>query len=339
MGKLNKKVGLKDIAERMGVSVTTVARALQGSHLTSQKTIERVAKVASEMGYVRNLDGVRLRTGQSFVIAAALKFPTNTEVGDPTLLGILQGIHDRCSQSDYSVKAVVSTSVEEDLRALETLIRTGSADAVILDYTSPQDARVKLLLERDMPFVTFGQTELFTQHPFLDIDNDFAAWQGTRALLQDGRRRIAMLDGEAHLTYVQQRVQGYQRALAEAGVPYDPSLVHHLEPDAKNARQIAHQLCQSGDIDAFLCVNDVVLIGAQAGVRDADPMLEDTVGFAVRGGTNLGSYLRNRPHISYFSRVEAGWHLGDLALRRLDGAKIEALQKVKQTELRTADQT
>ena len=70
MSLRKRNVGLKDIAERMGVSVTTVARALKRSPLTSQETSERVEAVAREMGYVRNLDGVRLRTGQSFVIAA-----------------------------------------------------------------------------------------------------------------------------------------------------------------------------------------------------------------------------------------------------------------------------
>jgi LacI family transcriptional regulator len=251
-----KKNGLKDIAAHLDVSVTTVARALSQSSLTSAKTLAKVEAAAAELGYVRNLDGVRLRTGKTFVIAAQLKFPQKNNVGDGTLPGLLQGIHARCSTSDYAVTAMVSTSLDQDIAALERILSARMADAVVLDYTAPQDQRVKLLLDADMPFVTYGRTELPASHAFVDIDNEDASWQGTKAMIQAGHTRIALLDGERHLTYVKQRVQGYKRALAEAGLPFDPDLVSNFEPDAEAARDRARHLVASNKVDAMVCIND-----------------------------------------------------------------------------------
>lgn len=330
----SKKIRLKDVAEHLNVSVTTVARALNKSPLTSQKMTKRVEAAAEKLGYIRSLDGVRLRTGQSFVIAALLKFPVNSDVGDPTLPDLLQGIHTRCSGSDYSVTAIVSTSIEQDILELKKLIRSKSADAIVLDYTSPQDARVKLLLEAEFPFVTYGQTELFSQHAFVDIDNEHAAWQGTNALISAGHRHIAILDGEEHLTYVKQRILGYKRALKDASIKFDKNLVSHFEPDAQKARTRAAELCQNTQVDAMLCVNEMVLIGAQAGVRDVDRAQLAKTGFAVRGGSSLAQYLDQSPYISYYSRIDTGWHLGDLALRLMEGEDIRQLQLLEKVQLR-----
>ena len=330
----SKKIRLKDVAEHLNVSVTTVARALNRSPLTSKEMTERVEAAAAKLGYVRSLDGVRLRTGKSFVVAALLKFPANSDVGDPTLPDLLQGLHSRCSGSDYSVTAIVSTSLEQDISELKKLIHLKSADAVVLDYTSPQDPRVKLLLEADFPFVTYGQTELFSPHAFIDIDNEHAAWQGANALISAGYKNIALLDGEDHLTYVKQRVLGYKRALKEANIAFDADLVSNFEPDAQTARKRAEDLCRQGKADAMLCVNEMVLIGAQAGVRDYDRALLEKIGFAVRGGSHLAQYLDQSPFISYYSRLDTGWHLGDLALRLIQGEDIDDLQRLEQTQLK-----
>jgi len=329
-----KNVTLKMIADRLGVSVTTVARAINGSPKTSAAMTERVNRVAGELGYVRNLEGVKLRTGRSFVLTAVLNFPSDTEIGDPTLLGLLQGIHQRCAGTDYSVRTIIAPKEDDDLLELERLVRGRAADGVILDHTTLQDRRVKYLLEAEMPFITFGRTELYSEHAFFDVDNEFAAWQGTTELIELGHRNIALLDGPADYTYVQQRMAGYRRALAEAGLSFRDELVVNLNPQADVARSAAAGLVRSTDVDSFVCVNDIVLMGARRGVRDVAPGRLQDFDFSVRSGTSLGDYLEKRPVTSYFSRIDAGWNLADMLIRRIEGEPVESLQKVVPTELR-----
>jgi len=332
--KTKNAVTLKTIAKKVGVSVTTVTRAINGSPKSSAAMTAKVLKIADELGYVRNMEGVKLRTGKTFVLAAMLKFPSDTEIGDPTLLGILQGVHSRCAGTHYSVKVIITTSMDDELRELKQMIAGGTADGIILDHTLPQDPRVKLLLEANIPFVTFGRTELSSPHAHFDVDNEFASYQGTTELLRQGYKRIAMLDGPLDFTYVHQRIAGYKRALEKNQIPFDQQLVQTFPLKADVAKELSTRLINEQKTDAFVCANDVVLLGTCAAVREHMKTSGQKFGLSVRGGTELGAYLDLKPAISFYSRVDAGWNLADLLLKCIDGEPVEKLNLIAKTELR-----
>lgn len=327
-------VTLKSIAAEMGVSVTTVARALKDGHKISPEMVAKVRETANRMGYVRNLEGAKLRTGKTFVIMAFLGFSQEEEIGDSGSVGLLNGIHSRFASTDYAIRAVPTGAGGQSLDRVQEVVRGRLADGLILDHTELQDRRVKYLLEEGFPFVTYGRTELLSDHSWFDIDNEFAAWQGTDALLRDGHRRIALIDGDLRHTFVRQRVRGYERALREQGIEPDPALRHHSEPAADIARKSAAGLLARG-AEAFTCVNELAFLGARAGIRDQLGADVDRIGFSLRSGTNLASYVDSRVHASHFSRHQAGWELADLLLRQIDGADAKACQKLMRTRLVT----
>ncbi|MFD1794908.1 LacI family transcriptional regulator [Paracoccus aurantiacus] len=333
--KRSPAVTLKSIAAEMGVSVTTVARALKDGDRISPEMVDRVRATATRMGYVRNLEGARLRTGKTFVIMAFLGLSPEEEVGDSGSVGLLNGIHARLASTDYAVRAVPVSAAEQSLDRVRDVVQGRLADGIVLDHIGLQDERVKYLLEADFPFVTFGRTELLSAHSWFDIDNEHAAWQGTDALLRDGHRRIALIDGDMGQTFVRQRLRGYERALSEHGLSPDPALRFHAEPSAEAARGIAADLAGENRADAFLCVNEMVLLGARAGVRARIGAGIDGIGFAMRAGTNLASYVGGRIHASHFSRRQSGWELADLLLRQIGGADRASCQKLVRTDLVT----
>lgn len=329
----NTGVTLKTIADELGVSVTTVTRALRDGHKISPKTIEKVREAAARLGYVRNLEGLKLRTGKTLVVMALLGHTNEEEIGDSGSVGLLSGLHTRFSGTEYSVRTIPITIGDSGLDSVIDVVRGRNADGLVLDHTEPRDERVQFLLDHDVPFVTFGRTSFERQHAYLDIDNEYAAWQGTNALIEQGHRRIALLDADPRFSFVRQRVDGYRRALAEHDIPFDESLISHIQMEADVARGKASELARAG-ADAFVCVNELVFLGAQAGARMARPTEADPLGFSVRSGTNIGEYLGTPVHASYYSRVLAGWTLADLLLRRIQGTPIEDCQSVVRTELR-----
>ncbi|MEP3047107.1 MAG: LacI family DNA-binding transcriptional regulator [Roseibium sp.] len=326
-------ITMKSIADEIGVSVTTVARALGGGERISQETIRKVNAAADRLGYVRNLDAVKLRTGQTFVVMTFLRFASEEEVGDSGSVGLLNGIHKRLAGSNYSVRATPVTMEETGLDQIKQVVHGRNADGIILDHTTPRDERVRYLLEAGIPFVTFGQTEMADQHAYFDLDNEDAAYQGTKAMLDKGYRRIGLLDADEDYSFVWQRLTGYQRALEESGIPLDRSLVRHIELTAPAARTEAADLVKSG-ADALVCVNEVALLGARAGVRDQLGAKSENIGYSVRSGTNLGAYLSSPVTNVHFSRTEAGWTLADLLLKRISGDQVADCQKIGRTELR-----
>ncbi len=93
-------------------------------------------------------------------------------------------------------------------------------------------------------------------------------------------------------------MQGYARALQEAGLRVEPKLIRHIPLQADVARDVARLLILDG-VDAIVCVNEAVFLGARAGVSEALPGSLDSFGFAVRTGTNIGEYIGTSVHASH----------------------------------------
>lgn len=334
-GPGGSSVTLKTIAAELGVSVTTVARALKDGHRIGPETVRKVRETADRLGYVRNLEGAKLRTGKTLVAMAFLDFAEEEEIGDSGAVGLLNGFHKAFSGTDYAVRAVPFERGEAALDRIRDVVRGRQADGMIMDLTEPQDQRVKYLLEADFPFVTYGRTELFSDHAWFDIDNEFAAWQGTDALLRDGHRRIALLDGDPRYTYVRQRIRGYERALREHGIEPDPELRCHMELAADVARNAAGPLIDRG-ADGFVCGNEPTFLGVRAGVRDriGDERVQQ-VGFSLRSSTQIGKYIATKVHACHYSHVTVGRALAELLLNRIAGAEPVDCQTLVKTALVT----
>lgn len=325
-------VTLKTIAAELGVSVTTVARALKDGDRISPETVRLVRDTADRLGYVRNLEGAKLRTGRSLVIMAFLAFSNEEDVGDSGSIGLLNGIHQRLAGTDYAVRAVPVTAGAPMLDQIRAVVHGRLADGIILDHIEAQDARVDYLLDAGLPFVSFGRTEAPDRHPWFDIDNEYAAFQGTDALIRAGHRRIALIEGDPRFTFIRQRQQGHARALAEHGLPPDPALRINAEIAADAARRTAGVMLDRG-ADAFHCVNELAFLGALAGVRDRLGADASRIGFALRAGTRLGDYVAADSFAAYYARHQAGAQLAGLLLDRIGGAPIADCQRLQQTEL------
>lgn len=327
-------VTMKSIADTLGVSVTTVARALKGGERISPEMVRKVNETADLLGYVRNLDAVKLRTGKSFVIMTFLSFTSDEEIGDSGSVGLLNGIHKRLAGTEYAVQATpVTMEDDHSLEKIRNVVNGRNADGIILDHTTHKDERVSYLLEAGMPFVTFGRTQMSERHAYFDIDNAFAAYQGTKAMLQKGYHRVALLDADMRYAFVSQRIEGYRKALQEAGLRLEPDLARFIPMDPLAASSAAVDLLGQG-ADAIVCVNELAFLGARAGIRRAIGREEEKIGYALRSGTNIGAYLGSKVSESYFSRRQAGEILADLLLKHISGDPVKDCQIVSKTELR-----
>lgn len=328
------KVTLKQLAAHLGLSVTTVARSLRDGYKTSPETVMRVRAAARDLGYVRNLDGLRLRTGRSLTLLAILGTADDADIGDPGAEGLLTGMRRRLAGTDYSLASHPVLLSERSPQLLDSILKDRSCDGVIFDHIEPDDPRVALLTQRGIPFVTFGRPAADARHPWFEIDNTHAALQGTADLLSRGHRRIALIEADARLNFAGERVTGYRLAHDQARLPVDPALIHHLPTDAAQVRDAVREIMRSQKPDGFLCSNEIFLLGCIAGVRDSAGKPLDQIGFSYRAATSLGAYLGLRLSASYYPRHAVGWQLADLLLRRIKGDPVDGLRRLVQCELR-----
>ena len=213
---------LKDLADRLGLSQTTVSRALNGYPEVAAATRERVVEAARRYDYRPNASARRLATGTAGAVGTVLK----TERGqmfDPHYVEFLAGLGERLAEHEIDI--VIGTSKTNDEMAAYRRIAAGTrVDALILSSPSVSDDRVRLLHSLHMPFILHGRTVGQAPHAWLDIDNEGGFRHATNHLLDLGHTRIALINGSRRYTYAADRERGFRDALASRGLPFDERL-------------------------------------------------------------------------------------------------------------------
>lgn len=325
---------LKTLARDLGLSVTTVSRALKEAEDVRGETIARVKERARALGYRPNLRGVSLRTGRTNRICTVLPVPAIHDLGDVGFVTLVEGMMLALKGTLYSLAVVPQLPEEDELDPIRKVVETDLADGLILTRTQPQDPRVKYLLEKNFPFVTFGRTELFTPFPSLDIDHEGMMEEATARLIGLGHRRIALVNPPQPYTYSGHRLAGYRRALRDGGVPFDPALVHYCDLGARAGHQVALEDCRTAvPPTAYICANEMSVFGLLSGLREGGRQVGTDVAVVGFDGTAMTA-LCNPPVTTYFASLpDAGRRLAELLLAALGGADPATLQEVWQARL------
>jgi LacI family transcriptional regulator len=327
---------LKSLAQGLGLSVSTVSKALKGAPDVGAQTVASVRSAAAAAGYVPDLRGVKLRTGQTFSLYYQKAVAPMQDVPDAIVAAQIETIASCLASTPYQLQIVPwNTATEDPLPAIRRIVEGRLADGIVLDSTQPQDPRVRYLLERNFPFVTFGRTELVSEHPYVDADNEQAAFVATQYLTERGHQRIALISPPLAFTYALQRRRGYQAALQRAGLAVDPALLCEGVQDARVARALARQLASLPQPPTgYVCANEVATLGVMAGLRDVGCRIGDGVELVSRDGANISDYLFPRPPTLFLDIRTVATTLCDFLLRRIQGESVEFLQRVLPCELR-----
>lgn len=200
---------LKDIAQKIGVSVTTVSRGLAGYNDVAEETRDRIKTAAAELGYFPNVTAQRLQKQRTDTLGFIM--PTfGPRFSDPFFSEFIAGIGNEAAVHDYDL--LVSTHApdsEDERNAYLRAVKKGWVDGLIVVRTREDDARIQLLCEHDFPFVAFGRTSDSLDFHYVDEDSE----AGMRLLVQHfinlGHERIAFISPPVGLMFGRYRLQGF----------------------------------------------------------------------------------------------------------------------------------
>jgi LacI family transcriptional regulator len=271
------------LAQDLGLSITTVSRALDGYDDVSAVTRERVRKAAAAVGYRPNAAARRLRKGASETIALVMP----SEPGrfhEPAFVELLPVIGERLAAHHFDLMLLAARPGAEELAAYRRIIRDRRADGCILVRTRRADERVALLQEAGLPFVCHGRTGNDRPYLFVDGDGEQGFHDVTSRLIGLGHRRIALLGGPAGLVYSAYRLAGWREAMQGAGLAPDltqPCEAHEEAGETAAAAMIA----RSDRPTALVCATDRIAIGAIRAAQRAG--LEVGRDIAITGHDNI----------------------------------------------------
>ena len=275
-------VTLKDIAAEAGVSITTISNVVHNR--TSRVSPELVAKIRSIIErehYVPNMTARTLVNDESYIIGVITHMtPQNvgSTMSDPFLGTFVEGIEFRTREEGYFL---MIRSVE-DAQALESLSRSWKISGVILTgiFADEFFARVKTL---GIPFVLIDSYLDASDVYNIGLEDEKGGYLATKHLLENGHRNIAFASPSIRAGgVVEKRLNGYKQALAEFGVPFDPSFIFTQEIFIQEGRKLGHLLAQRPEITGIFASADILAAGIMTGLREKGvlvPRDKSIVGF------------------------------------------------------------
>ncbi|MDP5045037.1 MAG: LacI family transcriptional regulator [Leeuwenhoekiella sp.] len=252
---------LRDIAEKLNISITTVSKALKGYKDVSPKTRKKVLEIAESLNYKPNSFAVNLRTKESRIIGVIIP-----DVVHHFFSTVVNGIIELAEKKGYLVIVLQSNeSYELEKKQIDLLIDK-RVDGIIISLANKTDDFKHLLevIDRKIPLVMFDKIAKVVPCSKVVIDDRKAAYIATSHLLKNGCKRIAHFRGTLIPQNAIDRFLGYKQALKDYNIPYDPSIVYECPAvDFEDGIRNAEKLLQDHtDIDGLFTGADQVAVGA-----------------------------------------------------------------------------
>lgn len=259
------RISIKDIARAAGVSHSTVSRSLSDSPLVNPETKARIRRLSAEMGYTPNAAARSLVMGRTRTVGVVV-----TTIADPFIAEVTQGIESAAYEHGYTV--ILASSNSDPVREIAAveMLRSKRVDGVIVT-SSRVGALYQEHLERiGVPVVLINNhSEQSGRYTFsITVDNQHGGYLATQHLIELGHRRIAYITAQVNHSSDMGRLAGYQQALSEAGIQFDPAMVVAGNGRVEGGERCWSQLAAlTNPPTAVFCYNDMTAIGLLRDVR------------------------------------------------------------------------
>ncbi len=318
-------MNLKSLATALGMSKTTVSRALNGYPEVNFRTRERVLAAAKEVGYEANPMARSLAVGRSNVVG--IIYPLlPTDLGDAMFLGVVAGMSEALEASKMNL-IIAPVSPHNEQPSYEQMVRGKRVDGLVVGRTLVHDERIAYLSRAGFPFVAHGRTESDTPYAWFDYDNAAGIRLGVERLLGLGHQRIALVSAPLELNFARQRRDSFERAMAAAGLAIDPCYLIEKTLDRRTGYQAMQQLLAcSPRPTAVIVDNHLSGVGAVRALLDAGIDIGKEISVIVWGSVEDTLVGSNVTTIDQPEPRQAGAKMIDMLLALLGGTPPSQLQ-------------
>ncbi|NTY01009.1 LacI family DNA-binding transcriptional regulator [Deinococcus sp. JMULE3] len=258
---MTRNVTIRDIAREAGVSISTVSRALNGQVPVAPDKLQRVLDATRRLRYEPNAAAQGLVRGRSMTVGVLTQ-----DIASPFYSEVSRGIDAALAGSGYQPIFVNGHWAVQDEAAAITALTRRQVDALIVLGGRLSDGHLRDLHAR-LPLVVVGRRVPGLEAACLSVDNVQGAFLATTHLIQLGHRRIGHITGEQSQRDALDRLDGYRRALAAAGVPFDPALVFEGDfHEGSGILAVEHWLARATAFSAIFAANDQMAYGAGLGL-------------------------------------------------------------------------
>lgn len=258
-----KKVTIQDISQLAGTSPSTVSRVLTGSATVSPEKRQAIEQAIQQLNYRPSQLARSLKTSITYSIGLLVN-----DIANPFYSAIVRGAEEEALRQGYSL--ILCNTNEDPQREFNylQLLQDKQVDGIIM---GPTGHHLEYLanIAQQTPLVQIDRRVDRDDIAAVVVDNENGAYQATRLLIEKGHERIAVMRWNKDITTMTDRYAGYERAMREANLPIEPSLI--LEIDSLSTRDAARlateMLSQDWHATAILALNNQLGLGALIAIR------------------------------------------------------------------------
>lgn len=291
MSRTKKDVSISDVARKAGVSIATVSRVLNSNSNVIEETRAKVNAAMEELNYTKTAVRRLKPCNRDKLILVSIP-----ALGHKLYNNLLLGIYNCMNHLDYF--PVISHSLKDkecEQKIYRMAIENNFSGAILI---SPKvEAEDIALLSKHMPVVQCFDYIPVTGVSAIKIDDEQAAYDATNYLIEKGHRRIALITSVERTTSSHNREIGYKRALTNADIPYNPSLLFESPYDFDlNREHVRDILSHSEEFDAVLCTGDYI---AYRVLKEAEDMgISVPNELSVMGFDDIKEYTMFKPELT-----------------------------------------
>ena len=320
-----KPATIKDIARSLGVSISTVSRAMRDFPDVNPDTKQAVLEMAKQLDYQPNQVALSLVTRHTHSIGVIVP---NLDYFFATAV---RGIDEIALEAGYTVLTCQSNeSYGREITNTQRLLNS-QVDGLIVSLSSATSNvdHMRRLMTRGVPLILFDRVASDLDATKVVLDNYDGAMQAVNHLYEQGCRRIVYLAGPPSFSISNQRKEGYIAALREHGLPVDEQMIIHCEFDQAHAYRATEQMLDSGlHPDAIFTVSDRLAIGAMLALRHRGQRVPEDVALVGFNDEPVASLLT--PTLSSVSQpaFEMGKVAARLFLEQINSESITAARTI-----------
>jgi len=317
------RVTIADVAIAAGVSKTAVSFAFNNPENLGQATLERVLRVARDLGYAPHPAARALSMRRSGTMGVLIPQRLSTVFANPFLSELIQGLGEQCEEHDLTLLLVPPVD-----GSLESAISQASVDGFISLGLGPDDKALAVLDRNGIPTVLVD-SDGSPEHPAVNVDDKGGAEEAARHLLELGHTQLAIIvlpptrsELETTPTAVR-RMEGYEAAIAGAGAAAPECVTAGISVEA-GARAFQQLREGARRVTAVLAMSDMTAIGVMSAARASGLRVPDDL--SVVGFDDLPMAAWTNPPLTTVSQpiVEKGRLAARLLSERMSGRKVES---------------
>lgn len=325
-------MNLKTLAKNLGISETTVSRALNGYPEVSERTRLRVLAAAEAAGYRPNPMARGLASGRTNVIGIIHALEPN-DLADPMFMQIVGGMVDALEARQMDL-IMAPVSPKAELRAYQQMVKERRVDGLIVGRTRLYDERVAFLAQQGLPFVAHGRTRVNEPHAWFDYDNEAGMRMAVQHLVSHGHQQIGLISAPLEMNFARQRFDSFQGALRVAGIASTPDYLIENTNDRRSGYLAMQKLLAARPCPSAVIVdNHMSGVGAMRALLDAGVKIGEEMSVIVWGRMEDSLVAHNVTTIDQPNPRLAGAKMIEMLLALQAGESPANLQELWQPVL------